>query len=234
MAIIRYDCITCKIKNCSILKACDTPTLIAISTFKIAKSLNKGEKLFYEGDPVQGIYFIKQGFLKVELNGKQGRPLILHIAGQGAIFGHRTNSFHPYHACTATAVTDIQYCYIPLALFDDIAEKNPVLKQQVINQLLTELELAEKKSVNLAHKTVREKIGEALLILARVYNYEAKRCPFRIHFSRQDIADLTGTTKEQVSKTLNDFEKENLVKCVAKKIIYLDTEALRMISGANH
>lgn len=230
MAITRHDCITCKVRNCSILDTCDTHTLTAISTFKISKSLQKGERLFSEGDPVPGVYFIKSGFLKVELNGKQGRPLILQIAGRGAIFGHRANASHPCHTSSATAVSEVLYCYIPHDLFNEIADNSPALKQQIINQFLNELELAEKKSINLAHKTVREKIGEALLTFAKVYNYEEKKHPFRIHFSRQDIADLTGTTKEQVSKTLNDFEKENLIKLVAKKINYLNIETLRAIS----
>lgn len=231
MSPLNNDCITCKTKNCSILRECDTVTLCCISNAKITKTLKKGEKLFSEGDPVHGIYFIKKGFLKVELNGKQGRPLILQIAGRGALFGHRANSLHPLHPCSVTAATETEYCYIPALQFDGIVEKSASLKKQIINQFINEIELAEKKSVILAHKTVREKVAEALLLFARLYNYEIKRQSFSIHFCRQDIADLTGTTKEQVSKTLNDFEKEKLVKCSAKKFLYLDTNSLRHIAN---
>lgn len=231
MSPLKNDCIICKIKNCSILKECDMNTLNSISTVKLTKSLKKGEKLFSEGDPVRGVYFIKKGFLKVELNGKQGRPLILQITGQGSLFGHRSNPLHPYHPCTVTAASDAEYCYIPSPLFDGIIEKNPELKKQIINQFLNEIELAEKKSVILAHKTVREKVAEALLLFARIYDYEKKGQSFSIHFCRQDIADLTGTTKEQVSKTLKDFEKEKLIKCSAKKFTYIDINSLRLISN---
>lgn len=231
MTLLKTDCITCKTKNCSVLSECDTHTLSAINAVKITKSLKKGEKLFSEGDPVQGVYFIKKGFIKVELNGKQGRPLILQISGRGSMFGHRVNPLHSYHPCTVIAASDTLYCYIPSSMFENIIEHSPVLKKQIINQLLTELELAEKKTVNLAHKTVREQVAEALLQFAWVYDYEKKHQSFRIHFCRQDIADLTGTTKEQVSKVLHDFEKEKLIKCSAKKFTYLDIEALRRISN---
>ncbi|HRQ51890.1 MAG TPA: Crp/Fnr family transcriptional regulator [Agriterribacter sp.] len=233
MAITRYDCITCKVRNCSILNSCDTPTLTAISTYKLSKSLQKGERLFSEGDPVRGVCFIKKGFLKVELNGKQGRPLILQIAGKGAVFGHRANASHSCHTCSATAVSEVQYCYVPYDLFGEIAGKSPVLRQQIINHFLDELELTEKKAVNLAHKTVREKIAEALLQLAEAYQYEEKKQSFRISFCRQDIADLAGTTKEQVSKTVKDFEKEGLIKCAAKKFSYLNTARLRAVTGCS-
>lgn len=231
MSPLKNDCVTCKVKNCSILKECEVTTLRSLSNVKLTKSLKKGEKLFSEGDPVLGVYFIKKGFLKIELNGKQGRPLILQIAGQGSVFGHRTNFLHANHPCSVTAVSDTQYCYIPSALFSSIVETSSALKKQIINQLLNEIELAEKKSVNLAHKSVREKVAESLLLLARVYAYEKKRQSFCIHFCRQDIADLTGTTKEQVSKTLNDFEKEKLIRCSAKKFTYLDLDSLRCISA---
>lgn len=231
MAITRYDCITCKVRDCSILNNCDRHTLTAISTYKLSKSLQKGERLFSEGDPVPGVCFIKKGFLKVELNGKQGRPLILQIAGRGAVFGHRATAGHLCHTSSATAVSEVQYCYIPHDLFDEIAGNSPVLQQQIISQLLDELQLVEKKAVNLAHKSVREKVAEAILLLAEAYQYEEKKQSFRISLCRQDIADLAGTTKEQVSKTLKDLEKEGLIKCTAKKFSYVNTAGLREISN---
>jgi len=231
MATTRYDCITCKVRGCSLLSTCDAPTLATISTYKLPRSLQKGERLFSEGDPVRGICFIKKGFLKVELNGKQGRPLILRIAGKGSVFGHRANASHSSHTSSATAVSEVLYCYIPYDLFNEIVDKSPVLRQQIINYFLDELELVEKKALNLAHKTVREKVAEALLLLADAYQYEEKKRSFRINFCRQDIADLADTTKEQVSKILKDFEKEGLIKCAAKKFSYLNTPKLRAAAG---
>ena len=174
MAILRYDCITCNVRSCSILDTCGRDTLVAISTYKQTRSLQKGERIFSEGDPIAGIYFIKKGFLKVELNGRQGRPLILSIAGRGTVFGHRADTGHTIHSCSVTAVSDVMYCLYPNDQFNEIACKSPVLKQQIVNQYLNELELIEKKIVNLAHKTVREKVAEAILLLADTYQYDEK------------------------------------------------------------
>jgi len=226
-----YNCITCKVRSCSLLSACDMPTLKAISAYKYPRSLQKGERLFSEGDPVRGICFIKQGLLKVELNGKLGRPLILQIAGRGAVFGHRANASHAFHTFSATAASDVSYCYISRNLFNKITDRSPELKRQLVNRFLDELELVEKKIVNLAHKTVREKLAEALLMIAEAYQYEETKLSFQIDFCRQEIADLADTTKEQVSKILNDFEKEGLIKCVARTFSYLDIDRLRIIAG---
>ncbi len=234
MAITQHDCITCKVRACSILNECDKDTLKAISKFKLTKSLANGKRLFTEGDPVDGVYFIKKGFLKVELNGKEDRPLILKIAGKGNVLGYRINSKHAVHTCSATAVTDVQYCYVPYALFDKISNKSTVLKHQIINLFIDELEMIKKKALTLAHKTVREKVAEAILLLAETFSCENEEPGFQISFCRQDIADLVGTTKEQVSKIIKDFEKEGLIKCTAKKFSYLDLVSLNKIAFFKH
>lgn len=230
MAITQHDCITCPVRDCSILNHCDKDTLKAISKFKLTKSLSKGKKLFTEGEPVEGVCFIKKGFLKVEINGKQERPLILKIAGKGSVLGYRINTKHAVHSYSAIAVSDVQYCYVPYELFDKITNKSSVLKHQVINLFIDELDLVKKKALTLAHKTVREKVAEAILILTETFNCEKEDPVFQISFCRQDIADLVGTTKEQVSKIIKDFEKEGLIKCTAKKFSYIDLIKLHEIA----
>jgi len=225
--IEQNDCITCQARNCSILDKCDIETLAIISLHKRSKKIEKGAKLFCEGDTVSGVYFIRKGFLKVELNGKQGRPLILRIAGKGAVFGHRVAAKHNHHTNSATAISDVQFCYIPFKTFDKIANNCQELKQQIINRFLDELELTEKKVLYLAHKSVKEKIAEALVLLAETYQYEERKQSFRISLCRQDIADLVGSTKEQVSKILKEFEKDGLIKYTAKKFNYLNIGQLR-------
>jgi len=209
------------------LECCGEDVLVAISSNKLPKKLSKGEQLFAEGDLKQGISFIKKGFLKVELNGKVGRPLILRIAGRGAIFGHRITPKHMYYPYTATAVSNVEYCYIPYEQFDKIAENNTALHQQFVTQFLDELEMAEKRALNLSHKSVRGKVADALLLLARAYEYKEGSGGFRTVFCRQEIGDLAGTTKEQVSKVLKDFENEGIVKCTGKHFNYLNLKALQ-------
>lgn len=233
MVSYNNDCLTCRTKSCSILKECEENVLRKINSFKISKPLSRGQRLFSEGDPIHGVYFIKKGYLKVELNGKKGRPLILRVASKGSIFGHRMNHYHSFHSFSVTAVSDTEYCFIPSQHFRQLAEANISLQTQLSNQYLNEIEETEKRLVTLAHKTVREKIAEAILLLAKLYDYDTHQKSFRIHYCRQDLADLTGTTKEQVSKTLNDFITEDLVKCHAKKFTFLDVDKLVDVANIN-
>lgn len=228
------DCRTCKIKNCSILKNCGDQILQDLTKIKISKSLRANKQLFTEGDPVMGVYFIKKGLVKIELNGKNGRPLLLKIQKPGSLFGHRINQHHTHHSFSVTTVMDTEYCFIPSYAFSDLLHKTPSLQNQMLNQLLDDLNEAEQKSITLAHRSVKEKVADAIIQLANLYDYSSKKLSFRIHFCRQDIADFTGTTKEQVSKTLNQFEKENLIKCKAKRFTYVDMDSLMDIACLNN
>lgn len=233
MDFSRYDCIHCKTRDCSILRDCNYETLQALSTFKICGVLRDGETLFVKGDEIKGVYFIKNGFIKIESIGRGGRPLILRIVGKGAILGSRINmnEKHKQHTFSAVAGSNVDYCYVPNIVFKNIVAKSDNLKQEIINQSIDELHYAEMKAVNLAIKNVRENLAEALLMLAEVYKYEGGGQSFKINFQRQDIADLIGTTKEQVSKIIKDFENEGLIKCTAKKFHFLNIEGLLALTN---
>lgn len=223
------DCFTCKSKKCSVLKNCEVHILAEINSKKVCKEIHKGEILFSEGDEILGVYFIKKGFLKVDLNGKIGRPLIAKIAGQGSIFGHRIAHNKNKHVSTVVALEDCEYCFIPQHLFQEVTVKSQNLRDQISYSFLEELELAENAMILLAHKTVKEKIATALIKLANTYGYNHKKS-FKIHFSRIEIADYAGTTKEQVSKILNDFINEGLIKCKAKTFYFLNIPGLQKIA----
>jgi CRP-like cAMP-binding protein len=223
------DCFTCKSKNCSILKNCDTFSIAEINSKKICKDIKKDKSLFYEGDDIKGVYFIKKGLLKIELNGKIGRPLILNIAGAGSVFGHRYTSINSSHTQTVTALENTEFCYIPIHLFQDVLLKSNSLKEQLSHIILKELEQTEKGIVFLAHRSVKEKVAKALLVFADFYNYQQNKS-FKIHFGRDEIADFTCTTKEQVSKTIHEFIKSKLIKCKAKTFYYLNITELKKIA----
>ncbi len=230
MALHHIECITCKARNCSILERCGMQILYSINENKHAGTLAKGEHLFMEGDPVKGIYFIKKGFLKIEVKCNLDRPLVIKFTGKGTIFGHEGTRDNPFHPRTVTALSKVSYCFIPLDRFNTIAAKNPILKQHIFDQILLELRQAEQKALTIAYKSVREKVADTLLAIAEIYDYAEKRKSFRISFSRADIAELIGTTKEQVSKILNDFGNENVIRFKARKFSFLDLNRLQAIS----
>lgn len=228
-----YDCLHCKTRDCSILSKCKSDVLQSLSNYKTKGILKKGEHLFNEGERIKGVYFVKRGVLKVQIDSSKGKPIILRIVGRGSILGNRINISDKAssHSHSAVASSEVEYCYVPNSIFEKIIAKSTSLKQDMIDQFMDELHQTESKISRLARNTVRENLADALLMLSDIYCNDKDDNSFEICFHRQDIADLIGTTKQQVSKNLKDFEKEGIIKISAKKFHFIDIETLRLISN---
>ena len=231
MAKPNPKCNTCRVKNCSVLKNCSFQILEEISKKKKHISLKKGDRLIQEGDESKYVYFIQSGVAKVELNGRQGRPLILRLAGEGSIFGHRVKNINDKQPLSVVAAEDTNVCCLSTEDYKKAFYKSQQLQDEVMRSLLDEMRSVEKRSVNLAHKPVKERIANMLLHIASIYQYRQGGPSIRVHLHRQDIADLAGTTKEQVSKILADLQNQNLIKFRAKVFKQFDLDGLQKITS---
>lgn len=168
--------------------------------------------------------------MKIERSVPSGRSLIVKICGRGNIIGNRWILHDHVHHLTATALSDVVTCFVPEMFFKGILKNANDLEKQLANDYLKDLELMEQRSVSLAYKSVPAKIAEAIMLLSDIYCYQPKRRSFSIDLSRQDIADLAGTTKEQVSATLKTFSRNSLIRYSGKKINFIDLDGLKLIS----
>lgn len=223
-------CITCRIKKCSVLRNCTPDILDEISDNKKYLSFRKGERLITEGDNSSTVYFIQTGIAKVELTGNNGRPLILRLIGEGTIFGHRINSDQNVQPLTIVAVENLNVCQISLACYQGLLKKSPELHAAITKSMVEEIHSLEIRSVHLAHLSVKEKIADALMQIASAYKYQQGGKSIHVQLDRQDIADMAGTTKEQVSKILAQFHKEGLIKFRARHFRFFDLMNLASIA----
>ncbi|HEX4852476.1 MAG TPA: Crp/Fnr family transcriptional regulator [Puia sp.] len=180
-------------------------------------------------DDGKDICFIHSGVVKSEINGKNGKPLILRLAGKGAVFGHRNIANIDFPKQTVTAVENLHICKLSTADFRRIADKSPNLQSEIIHSYLDEMKNLEIRALDLAHKSVKQRIAGILLDISEIYQYSPGLKTIRINLSRQDLASLAGTTKEQVSTILAEFQKQKLLKFQAKHFKYFDLEGLRKI-----
>jgi CRP/FNR family transcriptional regulator len=167
------------------------------------------------------------------MNGKKNRPLIIRLANEGNILGHRMSKSVNQYPESAVAVENAEICLITSHHFRMLMDECADFRNQIINIYLEEMKMIEGRAVHLVHKNVREKIACVLLHIADIYKYKPRSAGINIHLSRQDIADLSATTKEQVSKTLKDFMKEKMISFRAKHFKFFDREKLREAACIN-
>ena len=195
-------------------------------------AFHKGHQIIHEGSLSDGIYVVSDGIIKVHIKGYKKRPFILHFGSRGNILGHEIDG-NKMHLVSATAVENTNICFIERKDFDMVMSKNDGVRNDLTRELNMQLRKIQLRTVRLAQMTVREKIADALIHICETYNVVDSAHPFRIHLSRQDIGDLIGITKEQVSKSISEFKTAKIIAGSAKYLQVLDYKKLKEIAGDN-
>lgn len=224
-------CNTCRVRNCSVLSSCSNDILDILSDNKKYLHFQKGERLLIEGQHGGGIYFIRSGIAKLEVNGKNGRPLILRLAGPGSIFGHRIRSNNEEQPITVEAVEDLYVCHVNTSVYDQLVSKSPELHKNMMDSLLDEIRQVEQHAVRLTHLSVKERVAGTLVHIAILYQYKPGGNGIRVHLERRDLADLSGTTREQVSRMLTELQHTGYIKFRGKHFKFFDLDGLRQIAS---
>jgi len=224
------SCFTCNVTDCSIFKKSNLEFLKLIDGKKTCTKYGKNQPIIFEGSQIDGVYMINSGVAKVHIKGYKGRPLILRLIKQGDISGHipDTQNRQPV---SITAVEETGVCFIENYDFEAMLSKSATAQKELMTAIKEELKEVEIRAIQLAQMNVREKIAGTILHILDTYLPDKSGKQVHINLSRQDIADLSGTTKEQVSKTFSDFGKENLIAVKGKSIRIIEYKKLENIAG---
>lgn len=222
------SCQECKILDCAILKNCSSDWLDYINTSKICFRVKKGDIIFYEGDIIEGMRFIQEGKIKVFKTGINSREQIVRLSKTGDILGHRGWERNKMPV-SASAIENSTICFVNNNDFSNALKHNAKLTYDLMLFYANELYFSEVKARNLAQMSVTELVADALLYIHQVYGEDSEGF-LDVRLSRQEIADLSGTTKEQVSKFLSEFNEDGIIITNKKAIKILSANRLREIS----
>lgn len=191
----------------------------------------KNQLIFSEEAHSNGIYCINSGKIKVFKSAADGRDQIIRFAKKGDVMGYRALlSDEPYSA-SAMAIEDAVVCFIPRSSIIKLIEQNTRLGTKFMQLLCHNLEEAQKKIVDLSHKTVRQRLAEILLLLKETFGFEADNLTLDVRISREDLASYVGTATESLIRTLSEFKHEGLIELEGKKIKLKNIEDLIDTSG---
>lgn len=184
----------------------------------------KGDFVFREGNSMQGIHFIMHGAVKVA-TAHNGRELVVRLASDGNILGHKVRDDDKYYF-NAIALKDTNICFVDAAVFTEICNSSHDFARQLLQFYALELRNMELRVVYHAQMNIREKVAEAFVYLIEKFGTNLKTKTLNIELSRKEIADIAGTTAEQVTRQLNDFEEEKLINRKRRDIQILDARGL--------
>lgn len=89
-----------------------------------------------------------------------------------------------------------------------------------------ELQETEQRVVELAQKSVRERVAEALLVLKNTFGTEEDGETLNLPLTREEIADIVGTAPESLIRMLSDLKADNIIETHGRRIRLVDHKAL--------
>ena len=227
-------CQLCKARSASIFNDLKPAELQALDAIKQCQFFKKGEFLFHEGAYPRGLYCVQSGKLKVTQTGMDGREQIVHLVNDGDMMGYRALLGDDLFSCSAVAMEDSHVCFVPKASFYTMVENNSKLALKIAQLLSADLREAERKITHTAQRPVKDRLAEALLDLKRNYGYAEDALTINVSITREDLANLAGTTRETATRLLYDFQEQQLIRLNGKKISLLDEPQLIRIANSTH
>jgi CRP-like cAMP-binding protein len=206
---------------------------VRLAEVALVKRYDKGETLFSEGDPSDFLYTIVTGRVKVVKMIASGKEVILEIFGPGDPVGAVVAyDGRPYPA-SAVAIDPAALLLVRRAPFFALLEKHPTLVRGFIMGLALRIVELTRRIPEVAGGRVETRFAHLFLKLAdKMGRPGSEGTTIPMALSRQDLADLTGTTVETCIRLMSRWGKEGVVRTEKDGFVLLDRAALEKLALA--
>ncbi len=187
----------------------------------------KDEFIYFEEDPSDTIYFLKKGKVKIGNYSDEGKEIIKAILQPGEIFGELSLLHEQTRQDFAMVMEPSKLCKMKKSDFEDLMEKYGHLSLKISKIMGLRLRKIERRLESLVFKDARSRIVEFIKDQAESNGEKVGfETMIKNNLTHQDIANLTGTTRQTVTEVLNDLRRKNLINFDRKQILVRDLEKL--------
>jgi CRP-like cAMP-binding protein len=178
----------------------------------IPKMLAARQVLAAEGDPATTFYLVVVGHLKLSRIAPDGREVIARFIGPGDPYAGVVLLGHPNYPISATAVEPSRVLGWTRAIAGDLATRFPVLRTNILQEITRHMTDALERVSELSTERVSQRLARTLLRLAEHDGHVHGQAIEIAHpITRQELADLAGTTLFTASRLLSRWEERGLV-----------------------
>jgi CRP-like cAMP-binding protein len=197
----------------------------------VQRNVPKGAKVFEQGEKAKLFYLLLQGRLKVMQVTADGQQLIVRVVHPGDLFGFALAIGRTEYPGTPLAVMDSVVLAWPMHMMNGFLARNPTLAINAMQMIGQRLDQAHNRIREMSTQEVERRIAHTVIRLAQDAGIH-EGADIRIDFpiSRQDIAEMTGTTLHTVSRILSNWESKGLVKGGRQLLLVSNLSGLKRLA----
>jgi CRP-like cAMP-binding protein len=215
-----------------LFRGVDSAILAEARDTSFKRRVAAGEVLFNQGDPLSTFYIVIVGRLRATQTTPDGQQIIIRYVGPGEFVGFTALSSGTNHPGTATAVEESHLIGWNVSAIRLLMEKHSIIAINALSVLGNRYHEMQTRLREIATERVEQRIAHALLRLAK---HAGRSTPtgleIAIPLSRQDLAEMSGTTLHTVSRVLSGWEGSELVDTGRRRVVVRNSQALERIAA---
>lgn len=221
-----HNCSDCKIK--SVAEHCLTnDEFESLESNSAIVAFKKGEIIIKQNALSLNVIYLRTGLVKIHMTGP-AKEKILRLVKAPSYLGIPTTLGNKINNYSVTALQDTSVCFIDANFFKLLITGNGEFASEIILELCKNELFDQLRTVNQEQKQLPGRIAETFLCMSeRLFD----NGDYEIPLSRNELADLIGTTRESLSRILGQFCKENIISLDGKMIKFIDKPKLQQISN---
>jgi CRP/FNR family transcriptional regulator len=188
---------------------------------------SRSESIFSQDKPKTHLMFLTKGLVKIFKKDQNDKSTILKIVGPGNYLGLISVFYGDRYQFSCTALENSELIYTSISVMMEILTENGAFSVQLLKQYTQEGVALLNKMVSFPQKQVHGRVAEVLLFFSGdIYHSDS----FTLPLSRQELADLVYSTKESVSRTLNEFKNDRIISFEDRRITIKSLDLLKILS----
>ena len=187
----------------------------------------KDSAVFEQGGEAHSFFVLLHGHLRVEKTTPQGDQIVVRYVSPGELFGVAQAIALKTYPATAVAAVDSVVLSWPSAAWPRLIDKFPGLRPSALQTVGSRLQDTQTRVIEMSSEQVEQRVAHALLRLAKQAGRKVENgVEIDFPISRQDVAEMTGTTLHTVSRILSAWEQQGLVEGGRQRIVLRDPHRL--------
>jgi CRP-like cAMP-binding protein len=220
-----------QLRQVSVFQNATDDDLKLIAKNSIERSIEEGEFFFFQGDPAVYFYVLISGRAKLMQMNPAGQQVNLRTISEWQMFGAlgavRDNATYP---ATAQALEQSTALAVKSDYLRELMQTRPYLSFDLMKLMTTYIQEMQSRYRELATEKVERRIAHVLLRLVAQMGVKAQGGGIELGFTRQDLAEMSGTTLYTVSRVLSEWEKLGYVEAGRERVLIRKPHELMKIS----
>ncbi len=184
--------------------------LATVDGDRTLSNYRRDEVIYAQGEPANGVFYIKTGKVKKTVVSEQGKEAVVAILGPDEFCGEACLTGQMVRLATAAAMTECEIMRFEKAAIIRLLHEDPTFSEMFVSHILLRASRSEADLVDQLFNSSEKRLARALLLLAN-FGKEGRPEPILANVSQEMLAGMIGTTRSRVNFFMNKFRKLGLI-----------------------